>query len=185
MKIWAIFLCLLLLLTGCDPGSELERGMALRSAVLSAEKCCMDVHITADYGDWASKFSLACIFDKSGNLSFTVVQPESIEGIAGRISEDEGRLVFEDKVLYFQLLADDQLSPISAPWIIMKALRNGYLRAVCSEESFYQLTIDDSYSEDPLQADIWLDENVVPQRAEILFHGRRILSVEIENFRFM
>ena len=185
MKIWAISLCLLLLLTGCDPGSELERGMALRSAVLSAEKCCMDVHITADYGDFLSQFSLTCLFDNKGDLSFSVLQPESIEGIKGGISSSEGSIQFENTVLYFDLLADEQLSPISAPWILMKALRSGYLKNACIDGTDLLLTFEDSFEDDALQVDIWLDSDNIPERAEILFRGYRILSMKLENFQFL
>lgn len=185
MKIWAISLCLLVLLGGCDTASELERGMALRSSVLGAEQCSMDVHISADYGNAMTAFSVGCRFDKSGKLYFSVLNPESIEGISGNISADKGMITFDDTVLYFDLLSDGQLSPVSAPWIFMKALRGGYLRNACMEAENLRITVDDSYNDDALQLDIWLNSENNPKSAEILFQGRRILSMKIENFRIM
>lgn len=182
MKIWAISLCLLVLLTGCDASSEMERGMALRSLLLNAKRCTMDVNITADYGDTINEFALTCCYNEMGNMEFTVVKPESIEGITGKISGNAGSLTFDDTVLYFELLADGQLSPVSAPWILMKTLRSGYIRAACEEDGMIRLTMDDSFEDDALQLDVWLNEKDLPVRGEILFQSRRILSLDVENF---
>ena len=48
-----------------------------------------------------------------------------------------------------------------------------------------RVTIHDSYEEDALMLDIWLDGNNLPARAEILWDGRRILTVEVENFEYL
>lgn len=182
MKIWAISLCLLVLLTGCDASSEIERGMALRSLLLNAKTCTMDINVTADYGETTNEFGLSCSFDQMGNMDFFVLEPESIKKITGKISGNAGSLIFDDTVLYFDLMADGQLSPISAPWVFMKALRSGYLRAACAEEGMIRLTMDESFEDDALQLDIWLNEKNLPVRGEILFRSRRILSLDVENF---
>jgi hypothetical protein len=44
---------------------------------------------------------------------------------------------------------------------------------------------DGSYQDDALHLDIWLDENDSPQRGEILWQGRGILSVSVTNFVFV
>lgn len=181
MKKWAISLFLLLFLTGCSGSTELERGMALRSTLLQASGS-FDAKITADYGDKCHIFSVSCTFDNQGNIGFTVKDPEEISGITGNIHSDGGELTFDDTVLYFPLLSDGQLSPVSAPWIFLKALRSGYLTSAGMEDSFLRLSIDDRYEEDALHLDIWLDELDVPVRAEILYGNRRILSVDVSNF---
>ena len=53
------------------------------------------------------------------------------------------------------------------------------------EGDLLRLTIDDSYEEDALTLDIWLNGQDIPIRAEILYDGRRILTLEIENFQIM
>jgi hypothetical protein len=53
------------------------------------------------------------------------------------------------------------------------------------EAGCIRVAIDDSYGEDALHLDIWLDENDLPKRGEILWKGRRILSLDIENFVFL
>ena len=85
----------------------------------------------------------------------------------------------------FPLLADDQVTPVSGPWILLKTLLGGYLTACTLEEELLRLTINDSYEEDALQLEIWLSSEDVPIQAEILYDGRRIVTMQIENFRIL
>lgn len=183
MKRAGIVLLLLCFLTGCGSASkEIERGMALRSKILAAESCGFDAAITADYGDKVYTFSMNCQTDGQGDLTFTVTEPESIAGINGSISDSGGRLTFDDIALQFDLMADDQVTPVSAPWILMKTLRSGYITSACEEDNLLRLSMDDSYDDDALHLDIWLDSGDDPLRAEILYDDRRILSIDVTNF---
>ena len=178
-------LLLLFTLSGCGgENPELKRAMDLRAKLL-VSSVSFDTEITADYGDEVHNFSVYCEGDSQGNLGFRVTAPETIAGITGRIDGGEGKLTFRDTALAFPLLAEDQLSPVSAPWIFYRTLRSGYLTSAGMEEELLRLTIDDSYEEDALTLDIWLDEANTPIRAEILYDGRRILSLTIENFQIM
>ena len=85
-------------------------------------------------------------------------------------------------MLFFPLLADDQLSPVCAPWIFLKALRTGYICHVGLEDGFLRLTLDDTYDDDALQMDVWVTGERSPARADILYDGKRILSLEIEKY---
>ena len=182
MKKLSALLVLILLLGGCSGRQEeLERAMTLRAKLLASE-CSFDAKITADYGDKLYAFAMTCQGDSRGNLTFTVTEPESIAGITGIISQDGGRLTFDDMALAFPLMADDQLTPVSAPWIFLKTLRGGYLTSANMEEELLHLTIDDSYEEDALQLDIWLDGQNLPVQSDILYDGRRILTVQVSNF---
>lgn len=174
-------LFLVLILTGCHATSELERGMALRSSILKAESVTLDAVVTAEFEDRSCTFELNCGFDKQGNMAFTVSAPESISGIQGTVSQEGGNLRFQDTALYFELLTDDRISPVTAPWIFMKALRSGYITSGCVEETGLRLSIDDSYEDDALNLDIWCGENDLPCRGEILSEGMRILSIEVKN----
>ena len=182
VKKLSVLLIVLLFLGGCSgKQEELERAMTLRAKLLASE-CSFDAKITADYGDKLYVFAMACQGDSRGNLAFTVTEPESIAGITGIISQDGGRLTFDDTALAFPLMADDQLTPVSAPWIFLKTLRGGYLTSANTEEELLHLTIDDSYEEDALQLDIWLDGQNLPVQSDILYDGRRILTVQVSNF---
>lgn len=181
-QIAAVFLSLVLL-TGCTgKRDELDRAMKLRANLLGCLGCSFDVTVTADYGDSYYTFVMNCQANGRGDLQFTVLQPESIAGITGEISSGEGKLTFDDVALHFPLLADDQVTPVSGPWILMKTLLGGYLTAANEEDDLLHLTIHDSYEEDALQMEIWLDGEDEPVNAEILYDGRRIVTMTVENF---
>ena len=181
-QIAAVFLSLVLL-TGCTgKRDELDRAMKLRANLLGCLGCSFDVTVTADYGDSYYTFVMNCQANGRGDLQFTVVQPESIAGITGEITSGEGKLTFDDVALHFPLLADDQVTPVSGPWILMKTLLGGYLTAANEEDELLHLTIHDSYEEDALQMEIWLNGEDVPICGEIIYDGRRILTVNVENF---
>lgn len=184
-RVGAVFL-LLFFLTGCSGKSkEIERGMELRAKLLRASSCTFDAAVTADYGDMVYEFTMACQADDRGNVTFTVREPESISGITGTISSKGGQLTFDDTALAFDLMADGQVSPVSAPWLLLKTLRGGYLTAAGMEGDLLRLTIDDSYEDDALQLDIWLDGENLPARAEVLYGGRRILTLNVANFQIL
>lgn len=175
----------LVLLTGCTgSGDALDVVMALRADLLAAGSCFRAV-ITADYGDAVHTFTMDCRSDTTGGLEFTVVEPESISGISGTVSREGGALTFDEAVLAFPLLADGQFSPVSAPWVLMQTLRGGYVTSCGEENGVIRATINDSYGEDALQLDIWLDGSGLPDRAEILWDGWRVLTMEVENFEYL
>lgn len=170
------------LLAGCaGQNRELERGLKLRTQLLGGG-CTFDVDITADYGDNLHTFSLACQADNRGSVRFTVTKPDSISGIQGTVDGEDGALTFEDTALHFPLLADNQLTPVSAPWVLMKTLRGGYITSAGGEKELTRLCIDDSYDDDALHLDIWLDRQNSPVRAEIRYRERKILSLDVKNF---
>jgi len=184
LRKWAIGLLALFTLTGCLQKEEIERGMALRSDLLRSGGS-FNAQIVADYGDKSYTFGMFCEFDDTGDMSFTVTAPDTIAGIQGTIADNAGNLTFDDTALCFTLLTDEQLNPVSAPWILMKTLRSGYLTSAGMEEDMLRLTIDDSYEEDALQLDIWIEKNGSPKRAEICYDGRSILTLTVREFQIL
>lgn len=183
MKKVGMFLFVVLFLSGCSgEPKEVEQGMELRSKILKGTSCSFDVEITADFEDRLCTFSMGCIGDTQGDLKFTVTGPESIKGITGEIADAGGKLTFDKTALDFGLLADGQVAPITAPWIFLKALRSGYLTSAGKEGELLRLSIDDSFREDALQVDIWLNGENIPIHAEILWDGLQILSLKVTNF---
>lgn len=171
-------------LSGCaGQNRDLERGIKLRTQLLGSSGCSFDADITADYGDKVYSFSLQCQSDDGGNLRFTVTKPDSIAGIQGSVDGSDGALTFDGIALHFPLLADNQLTPVSAPWLLMKTLRTGYITSAGAGKENLRLSIDDSYADDALHLDIWLDNSNNPFQAEILFRERKILSLDVKNFR--
>ncbi len=173
----------LLLLTGCGNQEEqLDRAMKLRAEVIGSA-VTFDAEITADYGDKSYTFSMECKAETDGKLTFAVTEPSTIAGITGSVGSEGGQLNFDKTALAFELMADGQLSPVSAPWLLMKTLRSGYLTSCTQEDGGLRVAIDDSYEEDALHLDIWLDDSDLPKSAEIYWQGRRLLTIQISNFR--
>ena len=87
--------------------------------------------------------------------------------------------------LAFELLADGQVTPVSAGYLFVKTLRSGYVRGCGTDGDEMKLLIDDSYQEDALHLDIRLKQDHMPVSAEILYKDRRFLSMDIKNFRLL
>jgi len=183
LKKFAAAVAVLMLLTGCSGGSkEMQRGLDLRAELLKASECRFSCEITVDYSDKIYTFSMDCRCDSRGDLTFAVTAPETIAGITGNVSDAGGKLTFDDTALQFDLMAEDQVTPVSAPWILMKTLRSGYITSAGMDGGRLRLTVDDSYEDDALHLDIWLGEDNRPENAEILYKERRILSLKVINF---
>ena len=172
---------LLVFCLGCsarDPA--MEEALALRSRCLSG-KVSFEAEVRADYITNIESFTLDCTFDENGEMTFRVSEPDDIEGIRGTVSGTEGTVVFDDVVLGYPLLAQGRLSPLAAPWVLVKALREGCIVAVGREGELLHLTIDDSYADNPLTVDIWLEDGKV-EEAEIAWEGRRCVTMTVEDF---
>ena len=128
---------------------------------------------------------MTCQTDAQGDFLFTVTAPETIAGISGEVSRSGGLLTFDDQAVAFPLMADGHITPVTAPWVFINTLKGGYLRACDPSEDSLRLIIDDSYEEEALQLDIWLDAKDIPIGAEILWNGRRIMSLEVSNFTYL
>ena len=174
---------MMVLLAGCSRQEEsLNRAMGLRARLLGCISCTFDAVITADYGDELYTFAMSCTGDNDGNLQFTVTDPQTLAGITGKFEGRKGMLTFDDFALEFPRLTDDQITPVSGPWILLRTLLGGYLTACGSEGENLLVTINDSYEDDALTLDVWLSAENTPIRAEILWDGRRIVTMDIENF---
>ncbi len=185
MKKIALVFSIIFLLSGCSgTNAPLEQSVSLRTKLLSAQLISFDVTVTADYGDSIQVFSMACQGDSHGTVHFDVTAPASISGIQGSINGEKGALEFENTALYFPLLADGQLTPVSAPWILIQALRNGCITSAGTDDGTVIVSIDDRYDDDALHLDIWLDETNCPCKAEILYRERKILSLDVKNFTY-
>ena len=181
-------LCVLLtfvLLTGCSgENREMTRCIALREQLL-VSGCSFVGDITADFGDKVYTFSLNCTADSQGALSFSFIFPEEIADIGGIIHAGKGKLEYQDTVLAFPLLAEGEVSPVSAPWLLINGLRSGYLASCGKNGNEILLTVHDNYEEDALLLEVWLSEDIIPLRTDILWKGRRVLSMVIKDFRFV
>ena len=86
-------------------------------------------------------------------------------------------------MLALPLLADGRLSPAAGPYLLMKALAEGRFRSCVREGELLHLTIGESYADDTLETELWL-QGETPVAAEISWRGRRNLTMEIPAFSF-
>jgi len=163
----------------------MDRAVSMRSKMLAANGCSFVGNITADYGDKIYSFTLNCRAEKDGSVLFEVIAPEEIKGIKGNISTSGGKLTFDQQALLFEIMADGQISPVGMPWVFVKTLRNGYIKGCDVSNDGLYMQIDDSYADDALHMEIWTNSQDVPLRAELLWHGRRVLSMTVDNFAYL
>lgn len=172
---------LLVFFVGCSGGDpDMEEALAFRSRCLAASSVTFQMEVAADYITQVEEFGMDCCLDRQGNLTFSVREPEEIGGIGGTVSGD-GKVQFDGTVLAFPLLAEGRLSPLSGPWVLMRAVRSGNLVAVGREEDKLHLTVDDSYADNALTVDLWLEDGKI-EEAEIAWEGRRCLTMTVDEF---
>ena len=174
---------LMVFLMGCGAeNSSTDGAVSLRNSILRCNQCSFNAQVTADYGDSLYTFDMVCKYDAEGDMSVTVTAPETISGVTARISKGTGQLTFDDKALTFALLADGVITPISAPWLFMEALTGGYISACGKDGDKLRIQIDDTFAEAQFHVDIWTMVDGTPARGEIVWQGRRIVSIEIKDF---
>lgn len=183
MKRIIAVICLSVLLVGCGSHNvELDKAIALRENVISAGKCSFLASVTAEYDDIIHTFDLRCETDRNHEMYFEVVKPDTIAGIAGKIAQSNGMLTFDDEMLAFELLIDGRLSPISSPWLMLKMLRSGYIVACGREGDGVHIQLEDTYNGEKILVDLYTDKNNLPIRADIIWNGKRSLSVVVSDF---
>lgn len=175
-----------LLLAGCQSrNADMDMLLAFRQSLLAAKGCSFRAVIQADYGENVYHFTVDCQVGETGDLTFRVVEPESIAGIAGVFRAEGGSLTFDDAVLAFPTLADGEVTPVSAPWLLYRTLLSGAIATVGREQDLLRATIYENYGSNPLQLDVWFQEDRLPCQAQILWQGRRVLEIAVENFRIL
>lgn len=181
-RVLFVFLAVMLL-GGCSNDKvRMEQALAFRNAVLAANECTFSAVVTTDYGDSIYTFGMACTSKKDGTVHITITEPETIKGITCTVAGKNGKILFDDKAVLFETLADGQITPVISPWLFMKAIRGGYIAYSGVKEKQMELRIDDTFSDTPFCTEIYFNENNMPVFAEILWQGRRIVSMEINNF---
>ena len=178
-RILPLFLVFLLGCSGTDPA--MEAALDLRSRCLASPAVRFRAEIRADYITGFEEFSLDCETSPDGAVAFRVVSPEEIADICGTVRQDEGTVEFDGAVLAYPLMAQGRLSPLSGPWVVMKAVRSGGIIAAGQEGELTRVTIDDSYADNALTVDVWLEEGQVIQ-AEVAWEGLRCLVMTFDDF---
>lgn len=176
---------LLCFFNGCTLQKEIDHALAFRSQLMKSEGCTFQCSVVADYGTDVYNFLMECTLNTDGTLNFQMIEPETIRGITGILSDKRGKITFRNQAAAFPDMADGQVIPVYTPWILLTTLRSGYIRAGGMDEEAYHVMIDDSYKENAIHTEIWLDSENCPIRGEIFWDGKRILAAEFSQFQFL
>ena len=82
----------------------------------------------------------------------------------------------------FEPLTVGQLTPVIAPYLMVKAIQGGYIRYGNTGDDVCEYTIDDTFHSEAYQVILSVDKDLVPATCEIFWNNRRILSIQVENF---
>ena len=174
------------LLTGCAADqSDMDFALQMRKKLLAGNGFEFLAVICADFTDETYTFSIHCNFGADGGMEFTVVDPQTIAGIAGAVGEDGGEFFLDDKAVAFETIAQGRLTPVTAPWVMIKGLRSGYITAAGKDEENICLQIDDSYAEDAVHLEVWVDARMLPVRAELYWQQQRRITIDVRNFQYL
>ena len=173
---------LLLFLVGCGLSSgSSDNIITLRDKISRGAACSFTASVSLDYGDYLYNFVAFCETDATNNMRVTVLEPTPIAGISGEIDGRSGKIVFDEQVLAFELLADEQIVPICVPWLLIKALRGGYINSSGATSA----QIDDTFNGCEFRTEVYFNEMGTPSEVEIVWQGKRIASIIIKDFAFL
>ena len=177
---------MVLVLCGCSQSDkDIEPALELRRRLHDSEGCSFEAEITADYGDSIYSFVMQCQVNENGNMRFAVREPKSISGITGNIRNEKGELTFDDKVLAFETIADDYITPVVSPWVMIRGISGGYITSCGEDAEYIRLSINDSYAEDALAMDLWLNDDGLPIFCEIYYKERRCMTIRVTEFTYL
>ena len=161
----------------------MQSALDFRTALLTAGGCSFTANITANYGETAAKFTLACEYDTETGAHLRVTAPDTIAGIEANVKGEDAVITFEDTQLALGDLAGGTLAPLSAPLIVGRCWAEGYIDAAGKEDAYLRVTYLSGYGEHELTVDTWfLAESGWPVRAEIASDGETLLMLELINF---
>lgn len=175
---------LLSLLTGCK-GEEslLAQAVTFRGELISRGGCSFLAKITADYGAEVQHFALQCKTDGDGRVSFVVTEPDTIEGISGSMTGEDGLVTYDGLQLAFPLLVHEQISPVSAPALTVSCWLREYILSAGMSDGIYRVSYEKKIQGKDLLIDTYFEKDI-PISAELCYNGNRIIKIEITSFSF-
>ena len=177
-KLCLLVLCLALLLTGCGSGREAERQQQLAEELRARRDLRFTADVRAEYPDKTVSYRLSYVEDDDGCM-IRVLEPEEIGGVSVHLGPDGAQLRFEEISLDTGPLDRYGLSPLSALPALTRALREGHLESAWTEG---ELSVWELIAGDHLTVQVWLDAELVPQRAELISDGRVSVFLELSDW---
>lgn len=124
-------------------------------------------------------FSLQCTADAEGTTRFTVLAPETLEGITATVTQQGGQITYDGMAMDFGLLANGNVSPAAAPALAANCWLSAYIVSAATGEAVYQQDFD----EKALTVTTWFENNI-PIFAEVCYNQQRVLDMTLSDFAF-
>lgn len=183
VKLAALTIGLTLALCACAGKTEqnaAQQALNLRQKLLNGT-CSFQAELTADYGEYVSEFSAACMHSAEDGTTMTILAPQTLAGLTAQADKTGARIVFEDTEAAFGTLTKLKLSPMAAPQLLAQAWESGYISLTGTEDGALHVTYLLGYDEDELTIDTWL-KNGAPEYAEIACGGQTVLQAVLTDF---
>lgn len=160
----------------------MQKALDLRSLLLSQEEYSFSMDAAADFGDTIFRFSMDCEKEEN-SVECTITAPESICNIKTVRENDGASILFDGVRVSLGSLANGNLAPLEAPWLLCKAMEGEYISCTGRDGNCVRVTYLLGYDDQQLQLDVWLDEITnIPRNAEFTYKGRSVLRASITNF---
>lgn len=177
-KLLVPILVCVLLLTGCARSAEAAFAEFMAKAAQSGE-----ISFTADLQAEFPKKTVGLTLgytQKDGEAVVEVIKPKLIAGIRARVSEDGAALEYDGAVLDLGKLSEDgKISPLNAVSMLVKAIRSGQLELVWTENELLAARLIPA---DDTVITLWLTEELTPVSAELGYHGKTLVTMEISDW---
>lgn len=174
-----ILLCLLSACGKQEKKDGLQEAVDSRAALLEAGGCRFTAQLRADVGERIFDATLACQRESDGTMEMTVLAPESIEGVVLRVDQTSGKLCFDEVVVDAGCLSGTQISPAEVPGLIVSYWESGYIESAGWEDELLHVCLTDDASEGELTVHLWLEENGLPRKAELVNDGSVVAAAEL------
>lgn len=179
----SVLLCFVVLSACAGDDGHIRPAIDFRAALVQSGGCSFTGEISADDGECIQIFRLSCDADAGGALSFTILEPETLEGISATVTEGGERLDYDGLSVDLGLLADESLAPAAAPGVILQSWLEGYILWGGESEEYYEVTYEQELNQVLLKV-VTTFKNKLPISAEVCYNNGRILQMKIEEFQF-
>lgn len=161
----------------------MQKALDLRSSLLSRQTYSFSLDVTADFDETVFCFSVDCLAKPDG-VQMTLTAPETISGIKAYCADDGPGVLFDDTRVSLGELAEGNLTPLEAPYLLRKAMEKEYIQCTGPDADRLRITYLLGYGDREITLDVWLDENTnVPVYAEFTYEGRSVVRADITSFQ--
>ena len=177
-RIIPLLLALALLLGGCGGRNE-ERVNAFAEELRAREDLEMTASVRAEFDDRSCLFTLRYADEPDGGCLVEVLEPELIRGVRARMDRGGTKLVYDSVAIDTGEDAGAQLSPMAALPLLVRALREGMLDSVWTEDGNCAVLLVPG---DGVSVTVLFDGDMKPSYAELTQDGKTALFVDITEF---